>query len=294
METPTRVLVIEDNRANLDLTVYLLEAFGYAPLMAMDGEEGMEVAHREHPDLILCDVDLPKLDGYGVLKKLKSEPAFSHVPIVAVTALAMVSDRDKMLKCGFTGYLSKPITPETFIEQIERFMALGLRAERMPPVPSASVIEVGVPSVVEKDATILVVDDKLSNLSFAHSILELSGFRVFTARNVFDAIKLAQAHETDLDLIVSDLIMPPQTGYDLIEQLRAIPHLADIPIGIISSTYVTEQYRIEARIRGAAFFIVCPVEPQVLLAQIATALESNRQRAPRRRSEPSRGISPLG
>jgi CheY-like chemotaxis protein len=163
MEAATRVLVIEDNRASLDLMVYLLQAFGYTTFTAMDGKEGIEVARREHPELILCDVDLPKLNGYDVLEELKSESEFSHVPIVAVTALAMVGDRDKMLKCGFSGYLSKPITPETFIEQIESFIAPQLRTNRTPTSTAASdATELVTQQVVEKDVTILVVEDPQS------------------------------------------------------------------------------------------------------------------------------------
>lgn len=233
MGTPARILVLEDNRANLDLMVYLLEAFGYTAFSAMDGEEGVQVAHREQPKLILCDIDLPKLDGYGVLQKLKSESEFSHVPIVAVTALAMVGDRDKILKRGFNGYISKPITPETFIDEIERFIAPGLRAARTSIAATDTIGLSASPVVVEKGVTILVVDDTLYNLSFASNVLEPFGYRVLTASNVPDAIKLAQSHETHL--ILSDLGMPQASGYDLLDQVRAIPRLADIPFVLISS-----------------------------------------------------------
>src|SRR5437660_1050475 len=96
-----RILVIEDNKANLDLMTYLLQAFGHTPLTAQDGEEGLEAVRREVPDLIICDVQLPKMDGYEVARWLKSHPTLRTIPLVAVTALAMVGDRDKMLTAGF-------------------------------------------------------------------------------------------------------------------------------------------------------------------------------------------------
>src|SRR5260370_38779190 len=97
---PGRILLIEDNPANLELMSYLLTAFGYAPLSAVDGGEGLEAARREKPDLIICDVQLPTLDGYQIAKILKAAPALRTVPLVAVTAFAMVGDRDKVLAAG--------------------------------------------------------------------------------------------------------------------------------------------------------------------------------------------------
>jgi CheY-like chemotaxis protein len=92
-----RILIIEDNPTNLELMVYLLKCFGYQYLVAHDGVEGLEVARREQPDLIICDIQLPNLDGYEVARRLKSEATLRPIPLVAVTALAMVGDRDRVL-----------------------------------------------------------------------------------------------------------------------------------------------------------------------------------------------------
>ncbi|SRR6266404_5744742 len=116
------VLVVEDNPANLDLMVYLLKAFGHAPLTARDGLEGIEAARSEHPDLILCDIQLPGADGVEVCRQLKGDQALRDVPLIAVTAFAMVGDRENLLGEGFNGYLSKPINPQTFIDQITPYL----------------------------------------------------------------------------------------------------------------------------------------------------------------------------
>jgi CheY-like chemotaxis protein len=123
-----RILIIEDNPANLELMTYLLGAFGHTALVARDGEEGVEVALRSLPDLILCDLALPRLDGFGVAHRLIAEDGLRGVPFIAVTASAMVGDRDKVLAAGFDGYISKPITPETFVADIERYLRGGPRA----------------------------------------------------------------------------------------------------------------------------------------------------------------------
>ncbi|MGI8961735.1 MAG: response regulator [Bryobacteraceae bacterium] len=118
----TRILVIEDNPANLDLMIYLLDAFGYSAVSARDGQEGLRMATQQKPDLILCDIHLPKMDGYEVVRRLKNDPEYRLIPTVAVTALAMVGDRDRVLRAGFDGYLAKPIDPEMLIQQIKRFV----------------------------------------------------------------------------------------------------------------------------------------------------------------------------
>jgi CheY-like chemotaxis protein len=128
-----RILVIEDNPANLELIRYLLQSFGHTVLTAADGEIGVEMVRNERPDLVLCDVQLPKLDGIGVARAIRSDPDLRDVPLIAVTAFAMVGDRDKMLQAGFDGYLPKPITPETFLSDIESFLRSDLRTPAAMP-----------------------------------------------------------------------------------------------------------------------------------------------------------------
>lgn len=126
-----RILIIEDNVASLELLRYLLEAFGHTVLTAVCGQKGVEAVRRDRPDLILCDVRLPRMDGFEVARYLKSHPVFRTIPLVAVTAYAMVGDRDVMLKAGFDGYIPKPIIPETFVKQVEGFLRPGQPLEPM-------------------------------------------------------------------------------------------------------------------------------------------------------------------
>jgi two-component system cell cycle response regulator DivK len=125
-----RILVIEDNAANLELVRYMLATSGYTVLMARDGAQGVAVARRERPDLIICDLQMPVLDGYEVLAQLRQRPREYEPVIVAVTAFSMPRDRDNVLTAGFNGYLSKPIEPETFVADIEAFLPVALRSVR--------------------------------------------------------------------------------------------------------------------------------------------------------------------
>src|ERR1051325_3180365 len=106
---------------------YLLTAFGHTVLVAGDGRRGLEIAASQKPELVICDVQLPGMDGLEVARRLHSDPELRSIPIVAVTALAMVGDRDRMLAAGFNGYLSKPIDPETFVHRMEVFLPASPR-----------------------------------------------------------------------------------------------------------------------------------------------------------------------
>jgi CheY-like chemotaxis protein len=119
-----RILVIEDSPINLRLMGYLLGSFGHTVLEAPDGETGLARV-AEGPDLVLCDIHLPGIDGYEVARTLKGDPVRRTIPLVAVTALAMVGDRERVLEAGFDGYLAKPIEPQTFVSQVEAFLADG-------------------------------------------------------------------------------------------------------------------------------------------------------------------------
>ena len=100
----------------------MLKAFGHIPLEAPDGLSGLESVRRELPDLVLCDLQLPGIDGYEIARQVKSDPSLSSIPLIAVTAYAMVGDRDTVLAAGFDGYITKPITPELFVGQVEAFL----------------------------------------------------------------------------------------------------------------------------------------------------------------------------
>lgn len=130
------ILIIEDHPANLELMVFLLRAYGHTVLSAPDGLAGMALATSAIPDLIICDIHLPGMDGYAVVRTLKNKPALARIPLIAVTALAMVGDRESLLRAGFDGYFAKPIEPTTFVPQLEAFLPADLRATIDPTDPT--------------------------------------------------------------------------------------------------------------------------------------------------------------
>jgi CheY-like chemotaxis protein len=131
------VLLIEDHEQNRYLASFLLEKHGYAVVSASDGPAGIKLARTVKPALILLDIQLPLMDGYTVARELRSEPALRNVPIIAVTSYAMVGDREKSLAAGCNGYLEKPINPDTFVTEIERFLPPNQKGEQHDPSPDS-------------------------------------------------------------------------------------------------------------------------------------------------------------
>ncbi len=116
------ILVIEDNEDNIELIDYVLRAHGLSPLLALSGTEGLRIAAEQRPDLIMLDIRMPEMDGYEVVARIRRMPELAHTRVVAVTASAMAHDRERIAASGFDGYISKPIDPLTFLEQLRPFL----------------------------------------------------------------------------------------------------------------------------------------------------------------------------
>ena len=129
------ILVVEDNRDNMELMEYLLTAFGYTPMLARGGADAIRLAREQPPDLILMDLQMPEMDGLEAIAAIRGEPGLEGCTIVAVTAFAMVGDRERILAAGFDGYISKPIAPESFVADVERYLAPELRAHTDTTTP---------------------------------------------------------------------------------------------------------------------------------------------------------------
>ncbi|HWO39604.1 MAG TPA: response regulator [Candidatus Acidoferrum sp.] len=117
-----RILVAEDNAVNRELLRELLEARGYTVSEACDGQEALHMIEQTQPELLLLDIGMPVLDGFAVIRRIRENPSLAALPVVAVTAYAMRGDREKILKSGFDGYLSKPLNPSSLTEELDRLL----------------------------------------------------------------------------------------------------------------------------------------------------------------------------
>jgi two-component system cell cycle response regulator len=250
---------------------YLLSAFGHEILQARDGAEGLEQASGERPDLILLDIHMPRMDGYEVARRLRDTPDCVRIPIVAVTALAMVGDREKILSSGFSGYIAKPIDPETFLAQIQAYLGAAhpaiTRHEAQSWQEGISVKT----SLPKKLAVVLFVDNMQTNIDLLRSTLEPSGYEIVTALSAKEGFELAQ--RTKPDVIISDVHMPHQDGYEFLRMVRADPALSKIPFVFLSSSVWSTREQEQALMQGAKKFISRPIEPQLLLEKLKDCIQ---------------------
>ena len=120
-----KILVAEDDPASRELLVEVLEGLGYQVVEACDGAEALEKAVEARPDLILLDIQMPRLDGFAVVRQLRADSRFAALPILALTAYAMREDREKTLRTGFDAHIAKPFDVPTLRLQIERCLGTG-------------------------------------------------------------------------------------------------------------------------------------------------------------------------
>jgi two-component system cell cycle response regulator len=269
-----RVLLVEDNEHNLQLMTYLLTAQGHVVRAASRGDEAIALAKRERPDLVVMDIQLlGPVDGYEALRRLRANPELATVPVVAVTAFAMVGDRDQALAAGFTEHLTKPIDPRSFGASIDEHLPAELRG-RAPAPPARHPTEVPGDRTSARAATrakVLVVDDQPTNVALLRSILEPHGYRVVEASTVDEAVCAAQLDRPDV--VLSDVHIRNELGFDLLRRLQATPELASIPFALTTATAELHEAGLpEARVE----IISRPIEPDRLLAQVATLASRGR------------------
>ncbi len=274
-----RVLVIEDNPVNLELMTYILRAWGHEPSSAIDGVTGLEAARRERPDLIVCDIQMPGLDGYEVARRLKADAELRKVPLLAVTALAMVGDRDRALQAGFDGHVAKPIEPEAFMASLAKLLP-GEAASAPHAAPAESDAPPSSPQrpldpalcAPRPGLVVLLVDDTQANLAFKVSLLEPAGYTVLTAEGGVEALALARSRH--VDMFLADVMMAQCDGFDLLRAVRGDPVLGGKAFVFLTATARDEESRRHGLALGADAYLVRPIDPEHLLAEMRRRFEA--------------------
>ncbi|WP_267291016.1 response regulator [Mycobacterium hackensackense] len=244
-----RVLVIEDNTLNLKLVRDILQFAGHQVSEARSGEDGLRLAQQDPPDLVLMDLQLPGIDGFETLHRLRQGILRPGVPVVAVTALAMAEDRERAAQAGFDGYLEKPISVRALPGQIEEFLAAA-------------------PAATDEAAavTILAVDDAPANLRLLEAVLTPHGYRIVTAASGAEALDILSRE--NIDLVLLDVVMPEMDGHEVCRRIRAVPSTEFLPVVMITAS--GGEQRLTALESGADDFVSKPFDQSELLARVAS------------------------
>ena len=267
----TRILVVEDNRINMELMLYMLKAWGHRVVTAASAAEALALARAEAPQLIISDVQMPGMDGYELARTIKADPQLRHIPLLALTAYAMVGDRERARAAGFDGYFSKPIEPASFMAALQSLLpdkGVAPAADESLPGPGRRVPQ---ELVAPRPRTrLLLVDDGQFNLDFKRTLFEPAGYAVESCADAAAAFALLHRHP--FDLVLSDVVMRGGSGFDLLVRVRADPTLRDTPFILLTSSCTDDLSRERGLNLGANRYLVRPIEPEALLAAIRDCL----------------------
>ncbi|NJM65443.1 MAG: response regulator [Acaryochloris sp. RU_4_1] len=303
-----KILLVEDNELNRDMLGRRLHRRGYEVVIAVDGAEGVSKATSEQPDLILMDMSLPVMNGWQATQNLKAGVQTASIPIIALTAHAMVGDQEKALAAGCDDYDTKPVDLKRLLQKIEKQLQAAQTRSTVPTgssvaIPTASsvvmVLEQPVASPVtasleplaaialehEPPGTqanqvftpfnvspkLLVVDDNEANRDMLSRRLERKGFEVLLADSGESA--LAVLATTDVSLVLLDIMMPGIGGIETLRRIRQMYSQAQLPV-IMATAKDTSEDIVEALELGANDYITKPIDLPVALARIQTHLKT--------------------
>lgn len=258
----TKILVIENNKPNMDLITYLFKHFGYESICASDGEEGIQKAKECLPDLIISEIDLPKINGYQLAKVLKNDPELKKIPLIAVTAYAMAGDRNKIRSAGFDAYIPKPINPNQFIIQIEDVLPLHLQQSHSLDLHPGIDFPL-VDASTKKIGNALVVTPHEGTLQLFRKLLEFMGFDVAATTSAHLAMQ--EIHKLKPDIILSNYSMSETNGLKFYRMLKEIPEYQAIPFILFDSRKLSDEELREISKSSIKRFILLPIEADIFI-----------------------------
>lgn len=283
------ILIVDDEPVNVELLQAMLESEGYRVEAASGGPEALGRARREPPDLVVLDLMMPEMDGFEVCRHLKADARTADVPILMVTGLSDVQNKEQGLAAGADDYITKPVQRADLLARIRSLLRVrhlsreldrtlayleDLEATRNAAAPAARPMPPPPIGQVEHraDATALVLvvdDDRFVRLLYG-KLLEQAGYHALAVPSAAEAYAAA-AH--GVDVILLDIMMPGVSGLDALGRLKQIA--PEVPI-IIVTAYQSIQNAIAA-LRGGAFdFIVKGMKNEILVNAVARAVERRR------------------
>jgi len=248
-----RLIVLADDSPMIHRhTVPILEDDGYEVRSAYDGLEALVLARAHQPDLVITDIEMPKLDGYGVCKALKDDPTTAHLPVLICSSLGEATDLERGFDAGADDYLVKPVIPEELSTRVRALVQGTLPGGR---------------------ERVLVVDDSPAQRHYVADCLARQGFDVATAED--GKVALAKAQAVRPALIVSDYEMPNMTGFELVHALRRDPELRQIPV-IMLTARDSKRDMAQMRAAGASAYLVKPFSQDKCIALVERTLAERR------------------
>lgn len=246
------VLLVDDSDLIHRHTRPILQAEGYRVVEAWDGEQALALCAEQRFDLILTDVEMPKLDGWELCRRIKGDPKTAHTPVVICSSLGEASDLEKGFDLGADEYLVKPVVPEELIGRLQALLATKMLSQR---------------------ERLLVVDDSAAIRHLVSDCLKRQGFQVTTAVDGQDGLEKALASKPEL--ILTDYDMPRMTGFELVVALRKNAETRDIPLVMLTARD-TKRDQAQMRAAGLSSYLVKPFGTDKCIALVERVLAEKR------------------
>jgi DNA-binding response OmpR family regulator/serine/threonine protein kinase len=248
-----RILIVEDNKLNREMLSRRLTRKGFEVECAADGRQGVDMALAWKPDLILLDMSLPVMDGWQAVRELKATPEGSNIPVIALTAHAMVGDRDKAIEAGCDEYETKPVELPRLLAKMQTIL------DKYKPAPS--------PRSADQTSLLLIDDHTLdSDLS---AFLQKNGFHLTRVRTGAEA--LGQLQQGSIDVVLMNLKDPSRAGIEILGALRAEHEATELPI-IVAMGRDQHDETATALEHGANDYVTKPFHQPLVLARLQTHL----------------------
>ena len=280
---PARILVVDDEPQNVELMEAILQDAEYEVFSAFGGEEAMALAHEKRPDLIILDLMMPGLSGFEVCARIKMDPQTGGIPVLFVTALNQMADKERALAVGGDDFVTKPVQYAELLARVEALLKVRhlnrdldralaylheLELARHTPQAERMTQRSGPPIGAP---VILVVDDEPLVRQLFCDILQEDGYVTHAAENGPQALEIAQ-RET-VDVVLLDIMMPGMSGLEVLAKLGEL--IPNSPV-VIATASPTSENAIAAIRLGAFDFIVKGFKNEVILSTVARAVDRRR------------------
>ncbi len=291
------ILVVDDDEPQRALLEMILTQAGYQVTLAADGAAALAQATAAPPDLVLLDLMMPGLNGFEVCQRLKQDPATSAVPVIVVTVLEEIANKEAALASGADDFVRKPVRAEDVRARVSAMLRVRrirhdldrtlaylheLEAARyaqhqevLADIPAGPPCQPTQPSI---RATILLIDDEALTHQFYGELLTDHGFRVVTASTAAEGLAFAREHPVEVVLL--DILLPEMSGLEVLERLRAQDR--DLPV-LILTAHPNSENAIAALKHGAFDFLVKGLDPNLVVLAVHRALRHGRDTRERTR-----------
>ena len=263
------ILVVDDQPCTMTRLTSIMEQDEYEVWQASSGAEGLQMAAKVLPDLILLDVSLPDMDGYAVCQQLKADPQTTAIPIILVSTSEGPWDKVKGFSVGGSDYITKPFNTLEVIVRIENQLKIRQLQDQMLKADQAPT-DSPQPTPSSAKAVILMVDDEPKNLALLTDVLEQDGYEIWQADSGSEALRVADMVLPDLILL--DINMPDMQGYDVCQQLKADAKTKLIPVIFVSALDETWD-KVKAFSVGGSDYINKPIQIVELMARMKHQLQ---------------------